>query len=73
MGVDPGVHLAKLKLLGRHKAFGPFGDYLEFGDPFEGYPLGGVLYSAVAQCPRSARGVSQRPDDRTSHAAPSTA
>ena len=42
-GMDRGVHPAKLKRLGRHKSFDVLGEYLEFGDPFEGHPLGGVL------------------------------
>jgi integrase len=42
-GMDRGVHPAKLKRLGRHKSFDVLGEYLEFGDPFEGHPLSGVL------------------------------
>ena len=42
-GMDQGVHPAKLKRLGRHKSFNVLGEYLEFGDLFEGHPLGGVL------------------------------
>ena len=42
-GMDRGVHSAKLKRLGRHKSFNVLGEYLEFGDLFEGHPLGGVL------------------------------
>ena len=42
-GMDRGVHPAKLKRLGRHKSFDVLGEYLEFGDLFEGHPLGGVL------------------------------
>ena len=34
---------AKLKRLGRHKSFDVLGEYLEFGDLFEGHPLQGVL------------------------------
>jgi len=41
--MDRGVHPAKLKQLGRHKSFDVLGDYLEFGDLFEGHPLSGVL------------------------------
>lgn len=42
-GMDAGVHPAKLKRLGRHKSFDVLGEYLEFGDLFEGHPLSGVL------------------------------
>ena len=42
-GMDRGVHPAKLKRLGRHKSFDVLGEYLEFGDLFEGHPLCGVL------------------------------
>ena len=42
-GMECGVHPAKLKRLGRHKSFDVLGEYLEFGDLFEGHPLNGVL------------------------------
>src|SRR5208337_2599301 len=42
-GMERGVHPAKLKRLGRHKSFDVLGEYLEFGDLFEGHPLNGVL------------------------------
>ena len=42
-GMDLGVHPAKLKRMGRHKSFDVLGEYLEFGDLFEGHPLAGVL------------------------------
>lgn len=42
-GMDCGIHPAKLKRLGRHKSFDVLGEYLEFGDLFEGHPLGSVL------------------------------
>ena len=42
-GMDRGVHPAKLKRLGRHKSFDVLGEYLEFGDLFDGHPLSGVL------------------------------
>lgn len=42
-GMERGVHPAKLKRLGRHKSFDVLGEYLEFGDLFEGHPLGDVL------------------------------
>ena len=42
-GMDRGVHPAKLKRLGRHKSFDVLGEYLEFGDLFEGHPLTGVI------------------------------
>ena len=42
-GMDRGEHPAKLKRLGRHKSFDVLGEYLEFGDLFEGHPLSGVL------------------------------
>jgi site-specific recombinase XerC len=42
-GMDKGEHPAKLKRLGRHKSFDVLGEYLEFGDLFEGHPLNGTL------------------------------
>ena len=42
-GMDRGIHPAKLKRLGRPKSFDVLGEYLEFGDPFEGHPVSGVL------------------------------
>ena len=42
-GMDAGVHPAKLKRLGRHKSFDVLGEYLEFGDLFDGHPLSGIL------------------------------
>jgi hypothetical protein len=42
-GMDRGIHPAKLKRLGRHKSFDVLGEYLEFGDLFDGHPLSGVL------------------------------
>jgi integrase len=42
-GMDRGEHPAKLKRLGRHKSFDVLGEYLEFGDLFDGHPLNGVL------------------------------
>jgi hypothetical protein len=42
-GMDLGQHPTKLKRLGRLKSFDVLGEYLEFGDLFEGHPLGGVL------------------------------
>ena len=42
-GTERGVHMAKLKRLGRHKSFDVLSQYLEFGDLFEGHPLSGVL------------------------------
>jgi hypothetical protein len=42
-GMDRGEHPAKLKRLGRHKSFDVLGEYLEFGDLFEGHPLNGVV------------------------------
>ena len=41
--MDRGTHTAKLKRLGRHRSFDVLGEYLEFGDLFEGHPLSGVL------------------------------
>ena len=41
--MDCGVHPAKPKRLGRHKSFDVLGEYLEFGDLFEGHALSGVL------------------------------
>jgi len=37
-GMKRGIRPAKLKRLGRHGSFDVLGDYLEFGDLFEGYP-----------------------------------
>jgi integrase len=42
-GMERGIHPAKLKQLGRHKSFDVLGEYLEFGDLFDGHPLTGVL------------------------------
>ena len=42
-GMERGIHPAQLKRLGRHKSFDVLGEYLEFGDLFEGHPLSGVL------------------------------
>lgn len=42
-GMDRGERPAKLKRLGRHRSFDVLGEFLEFGDLFEGYPLIGVL------------------------------
>ncbi len=42
-GMDRGIHPARLKRLGRHKSYDVLGEYLEFGDLFEGHPLDGVL------------------------------
>ncbi|HTW28351.1 MAG TPA: recombinase, partial [Acetobacteraceae bacterium] len=42
-GMERGAHPARLKRLGRHKSFDVLGDYLEFGDPFEGHPLQGMI------------------------------
>ena len=42
-GMERGVHPARLKRLGRHKSYDVLGEYLEFGDLFDGHPLDGVL------------------------------
>ena len=42
-GMERGVHPTRLKRLGRHKTFEVLGEYLEFGDLFDGHPLAGVL------------------------------
>ena len=42
-GMDRGVHPTRLKRLGRHKSYDVLGEYMEFGDLFEGHPLTGVL------------------------------
>jgi len=42
-GMNRGAHPAQLKRLGRHKRFDTLGEYLEFGDMFEGHPLTGSL------------------------------
>jgi integrase len=42
-GMEAGAHPARLKRLGRHKSYAMLGEYLEFGDLFEGHPLEGIL------------------------------
>jgi integrase len=42
-GMSRGAHPAQLKRLGRHKRFDTLGEYLEFGDLFDGHPLAGSL------------------------------
>ena len=42
-GMDQGVHPTRLKRLGRHKSYAVLDEYLEWGDPFDGHPLAGVL------------------------------
>lgn len=42
-GMEVGAHPARLKRLGRHKSYAMLGEYLEFGDLFEGHPLNGIL------------------------------
>lgn len=42
-GMSRGAHPAQLKRLGRHKRFDTLGEYLEFGDLFDGHPLSGSL------------------------------
>ena len=42
-GMDRGVHPTRLKRLGRHRSYDALGEYMEFGDLFEGHPLTGVL------------------------------
>lgn len=42
-GMDRGVHPTRLKRLGRHKSYDILGEYMEFGDLFEGHPVTGVL------------------------------
>lgn len=42
-GMAAGAHAAQLKRLGRHKSFDVLGEYLEFGNLFDGHPLGSVL------------------------------
>ncbi len=42
-GMDRGVHPAALKRLGRHRSYDVLGEYLEFGDLFDGHPLNGVI------------------------------
>ena len=42
-GMQAGAHAAQLRRLGRHKSFDVLGEYLEFGNLFEGHPLSGVL------------------------------
>jgi integrase len=42
-GMQAGAHAAQLKRLGRHKSFDVLGEYLEFGNLFEGHPLRDLL------------------------------
>ena len=42
-GMQAGAHAAQLRRLGRHKSFDVLGEYLEFGNLFDGHPLGSVL------------------------------
>lgn len=42
-GMDRGIHPTRLKQLGRHKTYAVLDTYLEFGDPFEGHPLNGLM------------------------------
>lgn len=42
-GKDLGVHPSRLKQLGRHKTYAVLDTYFEFGDPFEGHPLKGLM------------------------------
>lgn len=38
-----GAHTAQLRRLGRHKSFDVLGECLEFGNLFDGRPLGELL------------------------------
>jgi len=42
-GMQAGAHAAQLRRLGRHKSFDVLGEYLEFGNLFDGHPLRDVL------------------------------
>ena len=42
-GMEKQAHPTRLKRLGRHKSYGPLGEYLEFGDLFAEHPLDGIL------------------------------
>ena len=42
-GMQAGAHAAQLRRLGRHKSFVVLGEYLEFGNLFDGHPLSSVL------------------------------
>ena len=42
-GMQAGAHPAQLKRLGRHKSFDVLGEYLEYGNLFEGHPLAGLI------------------------------
>jgi site-specific recombinase XerD len=42
-GMQAGAHAAQLKRLGRHKSFDVLGEYLEFGNLFEGHALRDLL------------------------------
>ena len=42
-GMAAGAHAAQLKRLGRHKSFDVLGEYLEFGNLFDGHALNGLL------------------------------
>lgn len=55
-GMDRGIPPAKLKRLVRHESFDVRGEYLEFGDLFEGHPSSGGVVVAHGSCAsRSAR------------------
>ena len=41
-GMERQAHPTRLKRLGRHKSYGPLGEYLEFGDLFAEHPLDGI-------------------------------
>ena len=42
-GMDLGVHPTRLKQLGRYRSYAVLGEYLQFGDPFDGHSLASVL------------------------------
>ena len=42
-GMQAGAHAAQLRRLRRHKSFDVLGEYLEFGNLFDGHPLSSVL------------------------------
>jgi len=42
-GMERGIHPTRPKQPGRHKTYAVPDVYLEFGDPYEGHPLSGVL------------------------------
>jgi len=42
-GMQAGAHVAQLRRLGRHKSLDVLGEYMEFGNLFDGHPVSSVL------------------------------